>query len=271
MKVWWFFRLGIRHLTFFHPRFMNLKSLFSLSSKSLMLIGIGMAMPALFTSAAITQKKTVAASTFKFVFTPAVLDLYTMLSLDSLGLSKEAFREAVTGYQNLQQKGSIQNRSILSIVDFSLPSFKKRLFVLDVENGKLLFNTLVAHGRNSGQVLATRFSNRVRSFKSSLGFYLTGETYFGQKGYSLRLLGVEQGINDNAYSRGIVVHGASYVNEDISKNFGRLGRSEGCPAIPADMHQSIIEMIKNGSCFFIYGKDRKYSSQSRLLKQPRLS
>jgi L,D-transpeptidase catalytic domain len=250
---------------------MNLKSLFSLSLKGVTMVCIGLALPALFSSAAITQKKILNTTFFNFVFPPAVFDLYTLLSLDSLGLSKEAFREAVTGYQNLQQKGFIQNRGILSIVDYSLPSFKKRLFVLDLENGRLLFNTLVAHGRNSGEVLATRFSNRFRSFKSSLGFYLTGETYVGQNGYSLRLLGIEQGINDHAYSRGIVVHGADYVNDEVFKNYGRLGRSEGCPAIPTDIHQSVIEMIKNGTCFFIYGKDKRYSNQSRLLSRSRNS
>jgi L,D-transpeptidase catalytic domain len=202
---------------------------------------------------------------------PFALQLYNILSLDSLGLSKEAFHEAITGFLNLQNKGTIQKNGILSIVDFSLPSFKKRLFVLDMENGKLLFNTLVAHGRNSGKLLATKFSNRLNSFESSLGFYMTGETYNGQKGYSLRLMGMEQGINSNAYDRGIVVHAATYVNDDISKIYGRLGRSEGCPAIPVDIHRSVIETIKNGSCFFIYGKDKKYANRSILLKDSHIS
>jgi len=204
-------------------------------------------------------------------YTLSAMELYSILSLDSLGLSKEAFSEAVTGYQNLQKGGTIQNTGILSIVDYSVPSFKKRLFVLDMQNGKLLFNTLVAHGRNSGQSLATKFSNRLSSFKSSLGFYLTGETYMGQNGLALRLLGIERGINDNAYNRGIVVHAAPYVNDDISKIYGRLGRSEGCPAIPIDIHRSVIEAIKNGSCFFIYGKDKRYTTQSKLLKESPLS
>ena len=250
---------------------MNLRSKSLLLAKNFLLVCLGLAMPALFSSAANTFRKAGALTALARAYSPATSELYAMLSLDSLGLSKEAFEEAITGYQNLQKKGTIQNTGILSIIDFSLPSFKKRLFVLDLENGKLLFNTLVAHGRNSGQLVATKFSNRFRSFKSSLGFYLTGETYMGQKGYSLRLLGMEKGINDNAYSRGIVVHGASYVNEDIFKVYGRLGRSEGCPAIPADVHESLIEIIKNGSCFFIYGKDRKYHVQSGLLKTPILS
>jgi hypothetical protein len=236
-----------------------------------MLVSVGFITPALFSSAAISKKMKSAGLNANTYYAPTTSDLYSKLSLDSLGLSKEAFNEAITGYQNLQKTGNIQNAGVLSIVDFSLPSFKKRLFVIDIENGKLLFNTLVAHGRNSGQVLATKFSNRFRSFESSLGFYLTGGTYNGQKGYSLRLLGMEQGINNNALGRGIIVHAASYVNEEISRIYGRLGRSEGCPAIPIDIHRSVIETIKNGSCFFIYGKNRRYEKQSKLLKEPRLS
>ena len=250
---------------------MNLKSKFLVITKCLLLICFNIIIPALISSAAIINKHNKLTSGIKPAVSPVLLELYNILSLDSLGLSREAFNEAMTGYQNLQQKGTIQNSGILSIIDFSLPSFKKRLFVLDIENGKLLFNTLVAHGRNSGQVLATRFSNRFKSFQSSLGFYLTGETYNGQKGYSLRLIGMEQGINNNAYSRGIIVHGAAYVNEEISKIYGRLGRSEGCPAIPSGIHRSVIETIKNGSCFFIYGKDRRYAIHSRLLKEHPLS
>jgi hypothetical protein len=250
---------------------MKLKSTPLFIAKYLILGCICLVIPALFSSAAIITEKNEAALKIKPIYTATVFDLYDILSLDSLGLSKEAFREAITGYQNLQKNGGIQNAGVLSIVDYSLPSFKKRLFVLDMENGKLLFNTLVAHGRNSGQVIATKFSNRFKSFESSLGFYLTGETYIGQKGYALRLMGMEQGINSNAYSRGIVMHAAAYVNDEISKIYGRLGRSEGCPAIPSAIHRSVIETIKNGSCFFIYGKDKRYAGQSKLLKEPRLS
>ena len=266
--------LPVRNQTFALPLIsgvMNLKSLPLFIVKWFTLVCISLAMPVLFSSAAIAHKK---GNLFHGVIPidPAsALTLYNVLSLDSLGLSKEAFLEAVTGYLNLQKIGAIQNAAVLSIVDFSLPSFRKRLFILDIENGKLLFNTLVAHGRNSGQIIATKFSNRFRSFESSLGFYLTGETYNGQKGYSLRLMGMEQGINSNAYNRGIVVHAASYVNDEISKTYGRLGRSEGCPAIPADIHRSVIEIIKNGSCFFIYGKDKRYSNRSKLLNKSPLS
>jgi len=259
---------------------MSLKKKVPLIAKCLLLISVNFVLPATFSSAARVDKKNISLSNITFAplshnitasLNSTILALYNVLSLDSLGLSHEAFREAIIGYENLRKSGTVLNSAILSIVDFSLPSFKKRLFVLDMENGKLLFNTLVAHGRNSGQIYATRFSNRNRSLESSLGFYLTGETYFGQNGYSLRLLGMEHGFNDNAYSRGIVIHSADYVNDEISKTYGRLGRSEGCPAIPSDIHYSVIESIKNGSCFFVYGKDKRYAIRSKLLKNSRLS
>jgi hypothetical protein len=248
---------------------MNLKRLNL--TRYFLLTCFSLALPALFTSAAIKNKGKINLSKNQYARIPVALDLYRVLSLDSLGLSRQAFEDAVTGYLNLLKTGTIQNRSILSIVDFSIPSFRKRLFVLDMEKGKLLFNTLVAHGRNSGQILATRFSNQFRSLKSSLGFYLTGDTYEGKKGLALRLMGVERGINDNAFSRGIVVHAAPYVNDEISKMWGRLGRSEGCPAIPVDMNGPVIDAIKNGSCFFIYGNDKRYASRSKLLKEAGLS
>jgi L,D-transpeptidase catalytic domain len=240
-------------------------------TKTFLLVCSSLFIPVLFSSAAGSFKKNNSQQEINPVKIVAASDLYRLLSLDSLGLSKEAFDEAIIGYLHLQKSGTIQHAGILSIVDFSLPSFKKRLFVLDMETGRLLFHSLVAHGRNSGQITATRFSNRFRSFESSLGFYLTGDAYNGQNGYSLRLMGMEQGINNNAFKRGIVVHAADYVNEDISKTYGRLGRSEGCPAIPSGIHRSVIETIKNGTCFFIYGKDRRYAGRSKLLKQSRLS
>jgi len=257
---------------------MSLKKNAPLIVKCLLLISINFVLPATFSSAANAHKENIPLS--KITSSPSsrsvtssslLLGLYNMLSLDSLGLSAEAFKEAITGFENLRNAGTVLNSTVLSIVDFSLPSFKKRLFVIDMENGKLLFNTLVAHGRNSGQIYATRFSNRNRSLESSIGFYLTGETYFGQNGYSLRLLGMEQGFNDNAYSRGIVIHPADYVNDEISRIYGRLGRSEGCPAIPSDIHRAVIETIKNGTCLFVYGKDKRYAIRSKLLKNTHLS
>jgi hypothetical protein len=194
--------------------------------------------------------------------------LYDQMNLDSLGLSQDAFNYGVKGYLDLVSNGTVTNDHILSIVDFSLPSSKKRLFVIDVTSGKLLFNTFVSHGRNSGQEMATEFSNDINSFKSSLGFYVTGNTYSGEHGYSLRLDGKEAGINDNAYDRSIVMHAANYVNEKIIKTKGFIGRSLGCPAVPPSLHKAIINTIKDGSCLFLYSPNSFYISHSRLLNQP---
>ena len=191
--------------------------------------------------------------------------LYESLQLDSLQLTREAFDFAIKGYQTLLANGDIQKQNLVSIVDFSLPSSKKRMFVIDIENSKLLFNTYVSHGRNSGLETATRFSNGMNSFQSSLGFYVTKQAYKGEHGYSLRLEGKEKGINDNAYDRGIVIHSARYVNEKLISKLGYIGRSLGCPAIPVKVHKAIIEKIKDGSCLFVYGSDKNYAAGSSLL------
>ena len=191
--------------------------------------------------------------------------LYDNMRLDTTGLSREAFEDALIGYQHLQENGRIKNPDVLSIVDFSLPSTKKRLFVIDMKNKLLLFNTLVSHGRNSGKDIANAFSNKLNSFKSSLGFYVTGNTYTGEHGYSLRLEGEEAGINDNALSRGIVMHSADYVNEALAKTQGYIGRSLGCPAIPESVHRKVIECISNGTCLFLYSPDQYYSAHTKIL------
>ncbi|UPK66971.1 murein L,D-transpeptidase catalytic domain family protein [Chitinophaga filiformis] len=191
--------------------------------------------------------------------------LFALLKLDSLGLSKEAFNYALSGLEKLEKEGKLKNPDLLTIADFSQPSNKKRLFVIDLKNETVLFNTFVSHGRNSGTAVATSFSNAPESFKSSLGFYVTGDTYKGQHGYSLRLQGEEQGINDNAMSRGIVMHSAAYVSEQIAKLQGYIGRSLGCPAIPEKIHRQIIEVIKNGSCLFLYSPDKSYMANSKIL------
>ena len=190
--------------------------------------------------------------------------LYDSLQLNSLSLSREAWLYAIQGYENLKAAGELENERILSIIDFSLPSSQKRLFIIDMKKGKVLFNTYVSHGKNSGKEMATRFSNRPESFQSSLGFYVTGNTYRGQHGYSLRLEGQEAGINDNAELRNIVIHGAAYVN-DRRARAGYIGRSLGCPAIPASLHKAIINVIRDGSCLFIYSSDHLYLAQSKFL------
>ncbi len=192
--------------------------------------------------------------------------IYDSLQLKTLGLSKVAFQNGVKGYNYLRAAGKLINDNVLSIVDFSLPSSKKRLFVIDMENFKVLYNTYVAHGRNSGKEFANHFSNNPSSYKSSLGFYITKDTYFGEHGFSLKLEGEEKGINDNALSRAIVIHCADYVNENLIRSQGYIGRSLGCPALPEKYSKPIIETIKNGSCLFIFSPNQKYLSRSKLLQ-----
>jgi hypothetical protein len=193
-------------------------------------------------------------------------NVYDSLDLEKIGLRKEVFDCAMTGFNNLKQNGRLANDQVISIADLSKSSCKKRLFVIDLKNCKLLFNTYVAHGMNSGQEYARQFSNMPESNKSSLGFYETADTYNGKHGYSLHLVGMERGINDNAYKRDIVIHAADYVNENFINAKGFLGRSQGCPALPEKQHKQIIDKIKNGTCLFIFGEDRNYLRRSALLK-----
>lgn len=191
--------------------------------------------------------------------------VYDSLKLDVSGLSRQAYDYALEGWQKLIEQGKILNQSVMAIVDFSQPSDHKRLYVLDMENYKVLFNTLVAHGRNSGKEWASSFSNKASSYKSSPGFYVTGDTYNGDNGYSLKLTGVEKGINDNAENRAIVMHGADYVDESLINSQGYIGRSLGCPAVPRKDAMDIINTIKSGACLFIYAPTQQYVSHSVLL------
>jgi hypothetical protein len=193
--------------------------------------------------------------------------VYDSLKLSSLGLTQQAFNCAYEGFTYLKEVGKISNDHILSIIDFSKSSAKKRLFVIDFSSMKILFNTYVAHGLNSGEEYAKRFSNDDESNESSLGFYTTADTYVGKDGYSLHLQGLERGFNDNAYNRQIVMHGADYVNEQLIRARGYIGRSLGCPAVPQKLHKRIIDKIKNGSCLFIFSPDKNYLTNSAILKQ----
>jgi len=172
---------------------------------------------------------------------------------------------ALTGYYSLKEQGKVSRDGILTVIDFNKPSIDERLFIIDINRGRLLYSGLVAHGSGSGENYAYSFSNDPGSHKSSLGFYTTGTTYDGKHGYSLRLLGMEPGINDNAESRSIVIHGADYVSYDFIRKNGRLGRSQGCPAVSFDSYQQVIDLIKDGSCLFIYQRDGAYSSGSNLI------
>lgn len=191
--------------------------------------------------------------------------LYDSLHLDRHGLSRRAFEYAMQGLECLKQTGDIAKDDVISIVDFSLPSSSKRLFVIDLNSFKVLYCTYVAHGYNSGLEYANQFSNKPQSNKSSLGFYKTLGTYMGAHGYSLKLQGLERGINDNANRRDIVIHGAAYVSEGLIRAQGYLGRSQGCPAVPEKLHKPIINKIKNGTCLFIYSPDKNYLRHSRIL------
>jgi hypothetical protein len=191
--------------------------------------------------------------------------LYDEMSLGELGLGKKAFEYAYRGYKNLMNRGLITKQNIISVVDFSQSSNNKRLYILDVENKEILVNTFVAHGRNSGKEFATAFSNSVSSLKSSLGFFITKETYYGEHGLSLRIVGMEKGINDNAGKRAVVIHGAEYLGEKYLNGNSFSGRSWGCPAVPSHLSGQIIDMIKDGTVMFIYHPTQKYLSKSRIL------
>lgn len=181
-----------------------------------------------------------------------VESIYCDLNSNNLELPKiESFSKAIKGFYLLKEKGIVK-KDVLTLIDFSLSSNTKRLWVIDLVSKKILFNSLVAHGRNTGEEFATSFSNKASSFKSSLGFYVTGEIYQGKHGNSLKLDGLEKGINDKARERGVVMHAANYVSNLFIKNNNRLGRSQGCPAIPVEFSNQIINVIKNKSCLFIY-------------------
>jgi hypothetical protein len=189
-------------------------------------------------------------------------NLWLECRLDKI-LSFDIFNDAIKGYR---QTDNIRKKNILVIIDFSKPSTDERFFVIDIDGRKLLYHCLVAHGKNSGDKYAESFSNDLGSLKSSLGFYLTAETYSGTHGYTLCLDGLEKDINDHARSREIVIHGADYVSQEFIAKYGRLGKSWGCPALPTQISKEVIDKISNGSCLFIYGKDVNYSKNSKFLK-----
>lgn len=185
--------------------------------------------------------------------------LYTECELEDK-LDFNVFKSAMDGYNSIEAP----NKKLLSIIDYSKPSTEKRFFIIDLENHKLLYNTLVAHGKKSGYVNATKFSNRIGSHKSSLGFFRTGNSYYGKRGYSLQLEGLEKGINDNARSRGIVIHGANYVDERIANGNGVIGRSWGCPSVSNKISKKVIDLLRGGSLLYIYADDELYKEKSEI-------
>lgn len=181
--------------------------------------------------------------------------------------AKDLLQTALSGYELLKKEQTINRAEVITIIDFSLPSDQERLWVLDLVEAKVLYNCLVSHGRNSGEVMAENFSNKPGSYTSSPGFYTTGETYFGKHGFSLRLDGIENGINDKARERAIVIHGADYVSPEFIEKYGRLGRSLGCPAVPEELSAEIIETIKDGTCLFVYAPSESYLSKSPVIRK----
>lgn len=188
-------------------------------------------------------------------------DLYQVIGLNEKGLPYNVFEKALTGYYNLRNRGMLSNRSILTIADFDQLSTKKRLYIINLDEKKIVLNTWVAHGQNSGADEAISFSNTNNSFASSLGFYVTGETYNGTHGRSLKLDGMDEGFNNNARSRSIVVHGAQYVSQGTINALGRLGRSQGCPAVAPEVRDLVIDNISNRTVLFINKSQSKYNSK----------
>lgn len=182
-------------------------------------------------------------------------------------MNEEVFLKAFLGYSNLKNAGKLEHSAgILTVCDFSLSSTKKRLWVIDMNSKKVLFNELVAHGKNTGEEFATNFSNIESSLQSSMGFYITESTYNGSNGYSLKLIGMDKGYNDNAYKRAIVMHGADYISENFIKAQNRIGRSWGCPAVARELAEPIINTIKGQNVLFIYYPDQTYMESSEWLK-----
>ncbi len=179
-------------------------------------------------------------------------------------LNKNVLKLALTAYKNASKKGAVK-KPVLTVIDYSLPSNKQRMWVFDIRKERLLYNTYVAHGRNSGSNRPSHFSNINSSKQSSLGTYITKDTYIGHKGYSLNLQGLDKGFNTNAYNRRVVVHGAWYVEPDFIKKAGRAGLSWGCPAIAETLAKPVINTIKNGSVVFAYFPDKNFLSHSRYL------
>jgi len=191
--------------------------------------------------------------------------LYEELQLSSEGLDEKVLQYALVGYHRLLRRHEIQNPDILTICDFGQSSSQKRMYVIDLNAKKLLSRNYVAHGMSSGNEFASSFSNAPDSHKSSLGFYVTRNTYIGENGLSLRLDGFDRGYNTLASERNIVIHGATYVSDRILEKYGVMGTTYGCPAIPEELSRELIPMLTGGSCFFIYYPSQRYLSHSSVL------
>lgn len=189
-----------------------------------------------------------------------------LINLQADNINQDVLKLSLNAYLKARHNG-LGHKPLLTIIDYSKPSTERRLWVVDIKSGKVLFNTYVSHGKNSGKLNATSFSNEPGSLKSSIGMFLTtAEPYVGSNGYSLRLIGLEHGINDNAYRRAIVVHGAWYVDPNVIKKYGQLGRSWGCPAVSEHLARPLIDTIKEHTLIFVYSRvDRRWLHHSTFL------
>ena len=194
-----------------------------------------------------------------------IKELYSELNAAQYDLSFTAFRYAYIGYQTMKKQHRLNNKELFSIIDFTKDCNSKRFYTIDLEKMKIVYYTYVTHGKKSGERMATSFSDAVESNKSSIGFYITGNTYNGGNGYSLILHGDEKGYNSNLAKRSVVVHAADYANEDYIARNGRMGRSLGCPALPENIYKQVIETIKEKTMIFAYYNDAKYLKTSKYL------
>jgi hypothetical protein len=181
------------------------------------------------------------------------------------GVSADVLRLAMGAVHCATAAGDIETPRTLTLIDYSRPSVEPRLWVFDLTNGELLFKELVAHGRNTGENMARRFSDEMNSRQSSLGLFVTANTYVGSNGYSLRLDGLEPGFNAHARERAIVMHGAPYVDATLGAAQGRIGRSWGCPALREAVARDVIDTIRGGGVIFSYYPDEDWLKTSRFL------
>ena len=188
------------------------------------------------------------------------------LRKEAPSLNVEVLKLALTGVKCAAKRGLVPRNDLLTVIDYSLPSTQPRLFVFDLNSNRLLFNELVAHGKNSGENKTKFFSNVHGSLATSIGLYVTANTYFGNNGYSLRLKGLDEGFNDQAWERAIVMHGASYVSKKTAEALGRLGRSWGCPAVRAEIAKKLIDTVKGGTPVFAYYPDENWLKSSRFFR-----